>query len=518
VSAQTTEFTYQGSLSIGSPPAPATGNYDFEFRLFSVDTGGSAIGTLQRLNVPVSNGVFSVKLDFGAQFPGASRYLEIGVRTAGGGGFQTLLPRNQISNTPYAVRSLNAASADTANQLSGIPATGFIQNTTSQQPASNFNISGNGAIGGNLGVGTTAPGYRLDVVGRPRFRQNTGDTGNINTAGLWLFQNTTAERAFVGMVDDNSVGFYGNNGGGWGLAMNTQTGRVGIGTTSPASALHLGGNSGNFAMTFTNAANTAGRRGYRLAFDNDRLTFQKADDFGNFAANQLAIDQATGNIGIGTTSPNAKLEVSGSGVVRARVNSDSEPGLTLSVNNQPQWSLSIVNDTQSYLSIINESTGQNAFIIGQDSTVKINHLRNGGDTITCNYYGVLAYCSSSLRYKTNIAPFGSGLNLVKQLAPITFNWKESGKKDFGLGAEDVEKLEPLLVTYNDKGEVEGVKYDRVAVVLINAVKEQQAQIETLQKANIEQQTRIDKQEEQINHLLIVVCSLKPRAEICKEKE
>jgi len=52
--AQTTEFTYQGSLSIGSPPAPTTGTYDFEFRLFSVDTGGSAIGTLQWLNVPVS--------------------------------------------------------------------------------------------------------------------------------------------------------------------------------------------------------------------------------------------------------------------------------------------------------------------------------------------------------------------------------------------------------------------------------------------------------------------------------
>src|SRR5438094_6734378 len=83
--AQTTEFTYQGSLSIGSPPAPTTGNYDFEFRLFSVDTGGTAIATQQRLNLLVTNGVFSVKLDFGAQFPGAVRYLEIGVRPAGGG-------------------------------------------------------------------------------------------------------------------------------------------------------------------------------------------------------------------------------------------------------------------------------------------------------------------------------------------------------------------------------------------------------------------------------------------------
>src|SRR5215813_13419307 len=84
-SAQTTEFTYQGSRNIGAPPSPATGNYDFEFRLFSVDTGGSAISTLQRLNVAVSNGSFSVKLDFGAQFPGDARYLEIAARSAGGG-------------------------------------------------------------------------------------------------------------------------------------------------------------------------------------------------------------------------------------------------------------------------------------------------------------------------------------------------------------------------------------------------------------------------------------------------
>src|SRR4030095_16649766 len=110
---QTTEFNYQGSLGIGSPPIAATGNYDFEFRLFSVDTGGSAIAALQRLNVAVANGTFAVKLDFGAQFPGANRYLEIGVRPAGGGSFQTLLPRQQISNTPYALRSLNAANADT---------------------------------------------------------------------------------------------------------------------------------------------------------------------------------------------------------------------------------------------------------------------------------------------------------------------------------------------------------------------------------------------------------------------
>ena len=57
--------------------------------------------------------------------------------------------------------------------------------------------------------------------------------------------------------------------------------------------------------------------------------------------------------------------------------------------------------------------------------------------------------------------------------------------DLGLVAEEAAQVEPLLITHNDKGEVEGVKYDRVAVVLINAIREQQRQIE-LQQGRIKQ--------------------------------
>ena len=60
----------------------------------------------------------------------------------------------------------------------------------------------------------------------------------------------------------------------------------------------------------------------------------------------------------------------------------------------------------------------------------------------------------------------------------------------GLIAEEVAKDEPLLVTHNDKGEIEGVKYDRVGVVLINAVKEQQAQLEQYRAQLSQQQTEI----------------------------
>src|SRR5688572_26172410 len=64
-SAQGTAFTYQGQLKSGTTPANA--NYDFEFALHSAPTGSTQVGsTVSTNNVPLSNGVFTVTLDFGA--------------------------------------------------------------------------------------------------------------------------------------------------------------------------------------------------------------------------------------------------------------------------------------------------------------------------------------------------------------------------------------------------------------------------------------------------------------------
>ena len=133
----------------------------------------------------------------------------------------------------------------------------------------------------------------------------------------------------------------------------------------------------------------------------------------------------------------------------------------------------------------------------------VSGLASVTSCLTLNPPFQFTFCSSSLRYKTNIKPYGGGLSVVAKLQPITFNWKKGGTPDFGLGAEDVAKAEPLLVTHNEKGEIEGVKYDRVVVVLLNAVKEQQAQIEQ-EKAQIETLTKL-------------VCGLRPKADACRHK-
>src|ERR1035437_355680 len=276
VSAQTTEFTYQGSLKDGA--SPANGSYDFEFVLYDALTGGSQDGaTLSRPGVVVTNGIFAVRLDFGNQFPGSARFFETHVRLTGQPGFTPLTPRQSVSSAPYNVKSLNsddlggvAASQyvqtnDSRFSDSRSPTAGsanYIQNTNSAQSA-NFNISGNGALGGTLtasnrlGVGTLAPLAPLDVHGNV-FVGLTSDPSSPGANSVFL-ANDGGDSHNSFRIDGAGDNLYiigrSNAGAGadTGIIFRTATkgtgevdqvkidslGNVGIGTDSPGAKLHV---------------------------------------------------------------------------------------------------------------------------------------------------------------------------------------------------------------------------------------------------------------------------------------
>ena len=102
-----TAFTYQGQLK--SEGQPYTGTCDFQFGLYDVPTGGTPLGNLPRTGVPLTEGYFTVQLDFGAgAFTGEARYLDISVRCPAGTGDYTLLePRQELTATPYALYATN---------------------------------------------------------------------------------------------------------------------------------------------------------------------------------------------------------------------------------------------------------------------------------------------------------------------------------------------------------------------------------------------------------------------------
>lgn len=88
--------------------------------------------------------------------------------------------------------------------------------------------------------------------------------------------------------------------------------------------------------------------------------------------------------------------------------------------------------------------------------------------------------TSALRYKENIETLDSG-DLIHNLRPVTFDWKETGEKDYGLIAEEVNEHLPELVKKSEEGEVEGIKYTKLTSLLIKTVQDQAKQIEDLQK-------------------------------------
>lgn len=109
--AQTSAFTYQGTLNDGM--LAADGTFDLRFRLFAAATGGATLETDEHLGVEVEGGVFSVVVDFGSSAfdSGSDRYMGIEVREAGGGSYTALTPRVLIGSVPFAEHADRAEQA-----------------------------------------------------------------------------------------------------------------------------------------------------------------------------------------------------------------------------------------------------------------------------------------------------------------------------------------------------------------------------------------------------------------------
>ena len=113
--AQGTAFTYQGQLSSGGNPA--NGSYDLTFSLYNSTSLASPLiaGPVTNSAVVVTNGLFTVSLNFGPGiFSGTNYWLQIAVRSNGATGFTTLSPRQPLLPVPYAIF------ANTASNLLGI--------------------------------------------------------------------------------------------------------------------------------------------------------------------------------------------------------------------------------------------------------------------------------------------------------------------------------------------------------------------------------------------------------------
>jgi hypothetical protein len=133
--------------------------------------------------------------------------------------------------------------------------------------------------------------------------------------------------------------------------------------------------------------------------------------------------------------------------------------------------------------------------------------------VVVDFTGHLGTVASSERFKDEIKPMDKASEAVLALKPVTFHYKKEldpeGIPQFGLVAEEVEKVNPALVARDAKGKVYTVRYDAVNAMLLNEflkehrkVEQQEATIAQLKSAIAQQQkdfhTRVAKQQEEFD--------------------
>lgn len=103
-------FTYQGQLKAGGNPVNDT--CDMAFRLYGQASDGSQVGTAISTTVPITDGLFTLQLDFGASaFDGDALWLGIKVKCPGDADYGEL-GRLELTAAPYALHALNADQLD----------------------------------------------------------------------------------------------------------------------------------------------------------------------------------------------------------------------------------------------------------------------------------------------------------------------------------------------------------------------------------------------------------------------
>lgn len=283
------------------------------------------------------------------------------------------------------------------------------------------------------GIGTTAPVNKFEVVAATADPATTGAAANGNlrlgpSSGSHVLDFGLSASSTYAWLQARSRSGYGTT---FNLALNPIGGNVGIGTSSPTSILTVGRADGGLgAELLLNPAATVNEGG--------QLTLKRSLT-GSLV--DWTIDQ------YGTTSANARLRI-----------------------------FSGVTETNGINILENGNVG-----IGTNNPT--TRLFVNGDITANSISG-----TSDIRYKTNIRTLENALDKVKALRGVYFNWDQksfpdknfSDNTELGFIAQEVEKVLPEVVSKDKTTEgYRSVKYDKVVALLVEAIKEQQKQIDSL---------------------------------------
>jgi hypothetical protein len=126
--------------------------------------------------------------------------------------------------------------------------------------------------------------------------------------------------------------------------------------------------------------------------------------------------------------------------------------------------------------------------------------------------GQLGVLASSERYKTDVAAMGADTAKLQKLRPVSFHLKTdpAGAVQYGLIAEEVDKLYPELVIRDAAGTIQGVRYDELAPMLLNEVQKQQ-------RVNAAQAEKIASLEQQLAGIQAALLNLQPKHQLVAQR-
>jgi hypothetical protein len=254
VAAQGTAFTYQGQLRTSA--GPANGTYDLTFALWNASSGGSQVGTtVTASGTIVSNGLFTVTLDFGGVFTGPATWLQLGVRTNGAVLFSPLTPRQELTPTPYSITAENVDGLVPASQLTGTLGTGLF-------PVP-LDLSGSIASpiieADQSGAGTSIYGSQLATTGTAPGIEGATSSTSSDAAGVYGLVSSTSPGGASAAVrgQNNGTGFFGigvygsQAGSGYGVYGYAPNGFGVYGQSGTSTGVYAVGATGVSAVGFT---------------------------------------------------------------------------------------------------------------------------------------------------------------------------------------------------------------------------------------------------------------------------
>ena len=341
----------------------------------------------------------------------------------------------------------------------------------------NFNTAlGDGALGSNTtGAENTAVGFA--ALSSNNANENTAigfhalgsnSTGNDNTAtgSRALLNNSTgADNTATGWsaLGQNTIGNDNTATGFEVLASNTS------GTANTASGLH--------AMQFntTGSDNTA-----------SGLIALQSNTSG-------AENTALGAFALATSTTGKNNTAEGSGALANSTTGSNnvamgfDAGLNLKSGS---------NNITIGANVPGTASDANTVRIGKQGTQKATFIAGisgtavTGSTVVVNAMGKLGVATSSVRFKEQIKPMKDASEAILAQKPVTFRYKEEVDTDatpqFGLVAEEVEKVSPDLVIHDEEGRPFTVRYDAVNAMLLNEFLKEHRKVADLEKKAVEQ--------------------------------